>query len=163
DVFPAAADEPARAEWLGDTVDTLRIFDPVNQRSVMGLARLVVRPGKELLIGPERGAAATARIRESLDLAGLRPDVAAEWEDDHPGFQRTAGERADGALDVGWTDAEPLVGRPGALGTMATQAARATVVLATAQGDRLEALLDSEEVRTEPADVDLDADLPLNV
>src|SRR5690348_13135673 len=82
DVFPAGADAPARAEWLGDTIDTLRVFDPTNQRSVMGLARLVVRPGKELLIGPSRGSAASTLIRGSLDLQALRPDVAAEWEDD---------------------------------------------------------------------------------
>ena len=54
DVFPAGADAPARAEWLGETVDTLRVFDPENQRSVMGLGRLVVRTGRELMIGPVR-------------------------------------------------------------------------------------------------------------
>jgi len=250
DVFPAAADEPARAEWLGDSIDTLRIFDPVNQRSVMGLGRLVVRPGKELLIGPERGAAAVARIRESLDLAALRPDVAAEWEDDltrleagasfpgiefysayieadlpslfehvppgcvvldfepqrqradarsiaeetgmlaaaeseggelpkgfrlpvipvkrltarddDPVIELTAGEPPDGAIELGWTDAEPLVGRPGALGAAASLSSQATVVLASEQGDRLQAALDADEVRTPVVDVDLDVDLVLS-
>jgi transcription-repair coupling factor (superfamily II helicase) len=35
DVFPAAADSPVRAEWSGDVIETLRLFDPENQRSVM--------------------------------------------------------------------------------------------------------------------------------
>ena len=250
DVYPAGADAPARAEWLGDTVDTLRIFDPANQRSVMALGRLVVRPGKELLIGPERGSAATASIRGSLDLGGLRPDVAAEWEDDltrlesgasFPGIefysaylergrpslldhlpvgcvvldfepQRqladvrsieqetemlaaaeaangelpqgfelpavgadrltaaeregvievTVGESTGQALDLGWIEAEPLVGRPGALAGLASLAASATVVMAIEQADRLQGALDAEEVRATLADVDLDIDLQLD-
>ena len=249
DVFPAGADAPARAEWLGDTVDTLRVFDPTNQRSVMGLARLLVRPGKELLIGPTRGAAATSVIRRSLDLRELRPDVNAEWEDDltrlavgasFPGIefysayiersrpslldhlptnvvildfepQRqladvhsieqetemlaaaeaangelprgfelptvssarlslddrpavievTVGESSDDAIDLGWIDAEPVVGRQGALASVAALSSSATVVIATEQRDRLQGALDAEEVRTEPAEVELDVDLAL--
>ena len=82
DVFPAGADAPARAEWLGDTIDTLRVFDPTNQRSVMGLGRLVIRTGRELMIGPDRGALAAHRIRTELDILALRADVRAEWDDD---------------------------------------------------------------------------------
>jgi len=40
DVFPAAADAPARAEWSGDMVETLRLFDPENQRSVLSLIHI---------------------------------------------------------------------------------------------------------------------------
>jgi transcription-repair coupling factor (superfamily II helicase) len=250
DVFPAGADAPARAEWLDDTIDTLRVFDPTNQRSVMGLARMVVRPGKELLIGPTRGVAATASIRRGLDLRQLRPDVAAEWEDDlmrlapgasFPGIefysayiersrpslldhlpadavildfepQRqladvhsieqetdmlaaaesangelprgfelptvssarmslvdrvavievTAGESPDDALDLGWIEAEPLVGRPGSVASVAARAHSATVVIATEQRDRLQGALDAEEVRSTLVDVDLDVDLALD-
>ncbi len=82
DVFPAGADAPARAEWLGDTIDTLRVFDPTNQRSVMGLGRVVIRTGRELMIGPERGALAAHRIRTELDILALRADVRADWDDD---------------------------------------------------------------------------------
>ncbi len=82
DVFPAAADAPVRAEWLGDTIDTLRLFDPENQRSVMAVSDAVIRTGRELLIGPERGRAAVDRLRRSVSLEGLRGDVRSEWEDE---------------------------------------------------------------------------------
>ena len=82
DVFPSAADAPIRAEWVGDTVETLRLFDPDNQRSVMPVAEVTIRTGRELLIGPERGAAAVARLRESVSLESLRGDVRSEWEDE---------------------------------------------------------------------------------
>src|SRR5207248_10168520 len=58
DVFPAAADAPVRAEWAGESVETLRLFDPENQRSVMPIPEVTIRTGRELLIGPERGAEA---------------------------------------------------------------------------------------------------------
>jgi len=250
DVFPAGADYPARAEWLGDDIDTLRVFDPENQRSVMGLARLVVRPGKELLIGPARGAAATRSLRGNLDLQALRADVSAEWEDDltrlevgasfpgiefysaymdqerpslldhlpgdavvldldphrqlaevrsieqetemlaaaeaangelpkgfvlpaveadrmnldglRPVIEVTAGEPAGEAVDLGWIDAEPLVGRPGALRGVAALAESATVVIATEQGDRLQGALDADEIRANLVEVEPDVDLALS-
>jgi transcription-repair coupling factor (superfamily II helicase) len=82
DVFPAAADSPVRAEWSGDEVETLRLFDPVNQRSVMAVPRVSVHPGRELLLGRRRGAAAANRIREGVSLQGLRADVRADWEEE---------------------------------------------------------------------------------
>jgi transcription-repair coupling factor (superfamily II helicase) len=82
DVFPSAADAPVRAEWLGDVVETLRLFDPENQRSVMAVDDATIRPGRELLIGPERGRDAVERLRHSVTLSRLRGDVRSEWEDD---------------------------------------------------------------------------------
>jgi transcription-repair coupling factor (superfamily II helicase) len=82
DVFPSAEDEPVRAEWAGDVVETLRLFDPENQRSVMPVREATIRTGRELLAGAERGAAAVERLRQSVSLASLRGDVLSEWEDD---------------------------------------------------------------------------------
>ncbi|HXN78774.1 MAG TPA: transcription-repair coupling factor [Candidatus Dormibacteraeota bacterium] len=82
DVFPAAADAPVRAEWEGDVIETLRLFDPENQRSVMAVPEVSIRTGRELLLGPARGVAAVARLRESVSLESLRADVRSDWEDE---------------------------------------------------------------------------------
>ncbi len=82
DVFPASADSPVRAEWAGDVIETLRLFDPENQRSVMAIREAVIRPGRELLIGPSRGAAAVSLLRESVSLDSMRGDVRSEWDDE---------------------------------------------------------------------------------
>ncbi len=82
DVFPAAADAPVRAEWSGDTVETLRLFDPENQRSVMAVPSASIRTGRELLLGARRGAAAVALLREAVSLDSLRADVRGDWEDE---------------------------------------------------------------------------------
>jgi transcription-repair coupling factor (superfamily II helicase) len=247
DVFPTAADAPVRAEWSGDTVETLRLFDVENQRSVMAVDEVVVRTGRELLIGPRRGAAAVRRLREALSLESLRGDVLSEWEDeltrleagaafagvefyaayldpDRPSLLEhvpggavvldfeprrqltdartlldetsmlaaaeatggelprhfvlptverlddfaararltvTSGEGEAEAVDLGWFQAEPLVGQPRALAGFAARAEGAAIVFATEQDERLRALLDEAGVRAALEEVDLDVDLEI--
>src|SRR5256885_180171 len=133
DVFPAAADAPVRAEWSGDAIETLRLFDPENQRSVMAIKEAVVRTGRELLIGPDRGG---------------RPRLAV-----------TAAEGAPDAADLGWFHGEPLVGQPRALAGLAERGDGAAVVFATEQDERLRALLDAAKVGSALREIDLDVDL----
>ncbi len=249
DVFPAASDAPVRAEWAGDVIETLRLFDPENQRSVMAVPEASIRTGRELLLGPDRGSAAVAGLRESVSLQGLRADVRSEWEDElvrldsgaaFPGvefysayldpsrpslldhvpsgaavldfdpdrqladaqslineaemlaaaeagggelprgftlpmvgadrlddfagrsrIQLRAGESNAAALDLGWVELEPLVGRPRAVADIAALGESATVIFATEQDERLRALLDESGVSAPVADVDLDLDLDL--
>jgi transcription-repair coupling factor (superfamily II helicase) len=49
DVFPAAADEPARIELFGDEIDTLRRFDPASQRSGERVEVVTITPAREAL------------------------------------------------------------------------------------------------------------------
>jgi transcription-repair coupling factor (superfamily II helicase) len=249
DVFPTVADAPVRAEWEGDLIETLRLFDPENQRSVMAIQEAAIRTGRELLLGPDRGSAAVARLRESLALDSLREDVRSEWEDDlarlesgaafpgvefyasyldasrpslldhipagvgvldfdperqladarsvieetnmlaaaeaggaelPPGFmlpavslerladladrpriRLLAGESTADAIDLGWVELQPFVGRPKAVADLAASSDSATVVFATEQDERLRALLDESGIRARVSQVDLDLDLEL--
>jgi transcription-repair coupling factor (superfamily II helicase) len=249
DVFPAAADAPVRAEWSGELVETLRLFEPENQRSVMPVSRVAIRSGRELLAGPRRGSAAVNLLRGSVSLDGLRGDVRSEWEDElvrleagsaFPGIEfyaayldpsrpslldhlppdvvvldfeparqladarslqdetemlaaaesgggelprgftlplvdvdrldafpnrrvlkATAGEGSASAVDLGWVEAETIVGRPRALAGTAALAESATVVVATEQMERLRALLEEEKVTARLTETELDLDLEL--
>nr|WP_321465393.1 transcription-repair coupling factor [uncultured Desulfobulbus sp.] len=57
DVFPPALDAehsgPLRLDFFGDTVESIRLFDPVSQRSKQSLAETVLLPATELLFPPE--------------------------------------------------------------------------------------------------------------
>jgi transcription-repair coupling factor (superfamily II helicase) len=249
DVFPAAADAPVRAEWSGDVIETLRLFDPENQRSVMAIAEASIRTGRELLLGPDRGSEAVGRLRESLSLEALRGDVRSTWEDeltrleagaafpgvefysayldpsrpslfDHlpPGavvidfepdrqfadarsvieetdmlaaaeagggelprgfmlpmvgldrldafgdrsvVRITAGETSAVAIDLGWLDATPVVGRARAVAELAELGNTETVVLASEQQERVRALLGESGVTGSVHEVELDLDLDL--
>ena len=48
DVFPSGAGAPVRIDFFGDTVDTIRRFDPQTQRSGEPVARLDFHPASEL-------------------------------------------------------------------------------------------------------------------
>jgi transcription-repair coupling factor (superfamily II helicase) len=50
DIFPSDRDRPVRLELFGDTVESLRSFDPETQRTLEPVARLVVLPLSDLFL-----------------------------------------------------------------------------------------------------------------
>ncbi len=55
DVWPPAEPSPARMEFFGDEVDTIRSFDPASQRKLASLDHLLVTPAREVLQGKAEG------------------------------------------------------------------------------------------------------------
>ena len=51
DVWPPAEPYPARLEFFGDEIDTLRRFDPATQRTLQNLETLLITPAREVLPG----------------------------------------------------------------------------------------------------------------
>jgi transcription-repair coupling factor (superfamily II helicase) len=66
DVFPFGAALPARIEFFGDQVESIRAFDAETQRSIAALPTVHVRPGR--LIFPGAGATAVAEVRRRMKL-----------------------------------------------------------------------------------------------
>jgi transcription-repair coupling factor (superfamily II helicase) len=62
DIFPPSLDLPIRVESFGDEIESLRAFDPTDQRTVAKVERAVLLPASEFLL-PGSGAAA---LRERL-------------------------------------------------------------------------------------------------
>ena len=62
DVFPAGQPLPVRIEWFGDEIESLRAFDPANQRGVRAVDSVELLPASEFLIGANAGG----QLRESL-------------------------------------------------------------------------------------------------
>ncbi|RME08495.1 MAG: transcription-repair coupling factor [Anaerolineae bacterium] len=50
DIWPPAAPKPARIEFFGDEVDTLRAFDPATQRTIRRLDSLLITPAREFIL-----------------------------------------------------------------------------------------------------------------
>ena len=81
DVYPIAAENPVRIEFFGDEIDTLRIYDPLTQRSVDNVDHIDVPPATEMPITDEARARALKLLkkRKAEELAsaleeGGRPD-----------------------------------------------------------------------------------------
>ena len=47
DVYPLSAENPARIEFFDDEIDTIRIYDPLTQRSLENVEQIDVPPGTE--------------------------------------------------------------------------------------------------------------------
>ena len=53
DIFPPGAENPVRLDFFGDTLESIREFDPQTQRSTVTLKKLLLMPANEVLITPE--------------------------------------------------------------------------------------------------------------
>ena len=97
DVFPSDQDAPVRLEFLGDTLESLRVFDPETQRTVRPMEALTLLPLSDVF--PTRTTLSVLRARlkerfgetpatraflESLDR-GLLPDETVELLPSSPG------------------------------------------------------------------------------
>ncbi len=65
DCFPAGQPLPVRIEWFGDEVESIRAFDPADQRGVGPVESTVLLPASEFLL-PSGLGAAEALIRDRL-------------------------------------------------------------------------------------------------
>ena len=79
DVFSPAMERPARIEFFGDEIESIRTFDPETQRSLNQIPIALITPAREALAtrGPE-----AARRLGALDIIGLNPDARARWQAD---------------------------------------------------------------------------------
>jgi len=77
DLFPPLAEWPVRLEFFGDEVESLRMFDPVTQRSTGTLEVFQLAPATEF---PLWNGAAAAAVLNALDCDMLRPEVREEWD-----------------------------------------------------------------------------------
>ena len=68
DFFPAAAKNPVRVEFVGDTIESLRTYDPATQRSIEPIDQAHVIPLQELL-GTDDDPDRSATILDYLEQA----------------------------------------------------------------------------------------------
>ncbi len=71
DIFPPHLAQPVRIELFGDTVESIRAFDPVTQRSEEAVDEVEVIPASEQALGPQEGAKGetpAAGVRSAADL-----------------------------------------------------------------------------------------------
>jgi len=91
DVWPPGRGAPARIEFFGDTVDSIREFDPATQLSTTQLTEIEIPPMRELAVGPSDFREWAARARE-------------RWRDDR--FARALRDRTvfadEGESFAGW-------------------------------------------------------------
>ena len=79
DIFPAGEANPVRLEFIGDTIETLRTYDPSTQRSIAPIDQLAVVPLRDVL-QDNRGATIfdyLSRAREASVIVSEADEVSA--------------------------------------------------------------------------------------
>ncbi len=93
DVFPSAAPLPIRIELFGDEIDSMRAFDPTDQRSLRSVDEVVLLPASEFLVPPGGVAEIRARIARLPSRRSKLPDrLAADLDRFEEGVHAGTGE-----------------------------------------------------------------------
>lgn len=66
DIFPLTGDVPYRIELWGDTVDSIRSFDALSQRTIENVDKLIIYPASEYILSPDRIEQGIKKIRQEL-------------------------------------------------------------------------------------------------
>lgn len=93
DLFPVASPDPYRVDFFGDTIDSIRTFDPVGQKSIQKVPSLFLSPANEMRLLSE-----ATRLVSILDYLGADPlilwDDLVSIEDNHVALQQMPGARS---------------------------------------------------------------------
>ncbi|TVQ97590.1 MAG: transcription-repair coupling factor [Desulfovibrionales bacterium] len=93
DVFPPGFDMPLRMEFFGETLESMRLFEPLRQRSMEDVPDVVILPVAPALLSPEAMTAAQA--------CWQRFDATGEVSEGAHGALLRALERGDGQMAPG--------------------------------------------------------------
>lgn len=91
DVYPPTSTLPVRIEFFGDEIDSIRVFNPLTQRSEKQAEVVTIPPSSEMPLWRREEAA--AQLRE-ISGSSLREEVREEWEAQLQ--QIESGERFEG-------------------------------------------------------------------
>ena len=80
DIYPPTSDLPARLEFLGNTIDSIRLFDPTSQRSLTTVSEVAIGPATELLTPRLTSQRVLEKTLNSIDLTGCSPGVSQQFQ-----------------------------------------------------------------------------------
>jgi transcription-repair coupling factor (superfamily II helicase) len=77
DIFPAGEQHPVRLEFIGDTIETLRTYDPSTQRSILPIDQVAIVPLRDVLQDDRRATLFDylSRVDGSQVLVSERDEV----------------------------------------------------------------------------------------
>jgi len=80
DIYPSTSDLPIRLEFLGNTVDSIRLFDTTNQRSLRAVPSITISPATELLTPRLNKESELESVLNSIDLTGCSTEVRQQFQ-----------------------------------------------------------------------------------
>ncbi|MGD0779789.1 MAG: transcription-repair coupling factor [Dehalococcoidales bacterium] len=82
DIYPPTAESPVRLEFFGDSIESIRTFDPATQRSIDKVPAVKIEPATELLSPRRMNRQSLEDILQGIDLAGCTSEVKQQFQRD---------------------------------------------------------------------------------
>ncbi len=82
DIYPLTSEKPVRMEFMGNTIDSLRFFDPETQRSLDSVSRVEIGLANELIPPFLMGAMELRKTINAVDISGCSPDIKMQYRQD---------------------------------------------------------------------------------
>ncbi len=79
DIYPPTSDLPARLEFFGNTLESIRLFDPANQRSQTKVSSLAIGPATELLTPLLSNRMELEPVLNTIDLSNCTPEASQQF------------------------------------------------------------------------------------
>jgi transcription-repair coupling factor (superfamily II helicase) len=80
DIYPPTSELPARLEFFGNAIESIRFFDPATQRSLRAVSAITIIPATELLAPLTRSKQGLETILGALDLANLSDESRQQFQ-----------------------------------------------------------------------------------
>jgi len=80
DIYPPTSEMPARLEFFGNVIESIRFFDPATQRSLRAVPAITITPATELLAHLTRSKQGLETILGALDLANLSDESRQQFQ-----------------------------------------------------------------------------------
>ncbi len=94
DIYPPTSELPVRFEFFGNTIDSIRLFDPINQRSLKPVSDVNISPATEMLAVPFGDRVELEKITKYIDCEGCNNSIKKQ-------FQQELNTLVEGCLPVG--------------------------------------------------------------
>ena len=145
DFFPAGVREPIRVEFIGDTIESIRSYDPATQRSTAALDQAAIAPLQEV-VGDLDAADRSATAFDHLWARG-RPMVIVSEPDE----VRSHGEKTTGQIQRSYDEAIARGNRVAAPSDIALAWDDAAAWLAEATELETLSIEDAQHIACQPA------------
>ncbi len=86
DIYPPTSDSPLRLEFFGNSIDSVRTFNPITQRSVDNIPSIAIGPAMELLAPGRINKQSLEDILNNIDLSGCKAEVKQQFQHDRELF-----------------------------------------------------------------------------
>lgn len=80
DIYPPTSELPARLEFFGNTIDSIRLFDPVSQRSLKKVPEIDIGPATEMLAIPFGDRIKLGKTIKDIDCADCNDSAKQQFQ-----------------------------------------------------------------------------------